>query len=488
VDIWDFYDEKSQKHNLMSHFCVFQRSQSRYSMILRFRNVNRYIMFLLDLIVISLLAWNIRAIYMLSPTGNGQETLQAYVAIFILIWVLLVFVRDPYPPVTFVNITKATLRHIFTHFLILNTLVFLLNSTWVSREFLLAHYLAVATGLLLLRFGFLILYREFGWFSRGKRRAVIIGNGEVSYKAARYLERPDSGYEFVGVFNDAADPTGRLPLLGAKSDCLDYCIHHDVREIFSTVMPESGEDFRQMIHQAEDACIRVKYLPDFKTLFARDVNLSMDNELLIIRFRDERLERIEHRMMKRTFDLIFTIALLISVLWWLIPILALAVWLSSKGPVFFVQKRSGRDGKVFDCYKFRTMHKNEEADTRAATLGDSRLTPLGAFLRCTSLDEIPQFWNVLKGDMSVVGPRPHMLSHTEAYRKLINRYMVRHFLKPGITGWAQTNGCRGDLTGNRMEERLRKDIWYMENWSFLLDVQIILKTIRQMVIGDQHAY
>lgn len=456
-------------------------------MILRFRNFTRNVMFLLDLVLITASAFAIRST-MAGPTDTGREGLLAHVALFDLVWILLVLVRDPYPPVTFVNVSKATLRHILTHFLVLNTLVFLMYSDLVSRDMLLLHYAVVATGVFLTRLGFLVLYREFGLFRRDKRKAVIIGNGEVSYKAARYLARPDSGYEFIGVFNDAPDPGGKLPLLGTKDECIDYCIRNEVREIFSTVMPETGEHFRQMIHRAEDACIRVKYLPDFKTIFAREVNLSMENELLIIRFRDEKLERIENRIVKRAFDLLFTGALFVTVLWWLLPIIAIAVRLSSRGPVFFVQQRSGRDGKVFDCYKFRTMHVNTEADFRAARPDDERFTGLGALLRRTSLDELPQFLNVLKGEMSVVGPRPHMLMHTEAYRRLINRYMVRHFLKPGITGWAQTNGCRGDLTGNRMEERLRKDIWYIENWSFLLDVQIILKTIRLMFVGDRNAY
>jgi putative colanic acid biosynthesis UDP-glucose lipid carrier transferase len=341
---------------------------------------------------------------------------------------------------------------------------------------------------LLSRYVFLFLYRRFSMFKYDKRRAVIIGNGEVSYKAASYLARPDSGYEFIGVFNDVNDKTGRLPILGMKSECIDYCVKHEVKEIFSTVMPESGEDFRDLINRAEQECIRVKFLPDFKMIFSRDVNMSMENDLLMIRFRDEKLEKIENRIVKRLFDISFTLLIGMTVLWWLIPLIAFFVRITSRGPVFFMQQRSGRDGKVFGCYKFRSMRVNDLADIKGAVVGDPRLTRLGAFLRRTSLDELPQFLNVLKGEMSVVGPRPHMLRHTEEYRMIINKYMVRHFLKPGITGWAQTNGFRGDLTGNKMEERVKKDIWYMENWSFLLDIQIILKTIRLILFGDKHAY
>jgi putative colanic acid biosynthesis UDP-glucose lipid carrier transferase len=457
-------------------------------MILRFRKVNRDFQFLLDLFLVNASAGICGSRFKESGMEPGEGTFNQYILLFNLFWLVLVLARDRYRPVTFVNVSKTTLQLLFTHFLILITAVFLLESQQVPRGFIISHYALLSLLVFGSRYLSLFLNRRFSLFRYDKRRAVIIGNGEVSYKTASYLARPDSGYEFVGVFNDVADATGRLPLLGKKEECIDYCIRNDVREIFSTLMPESGESFRDLINRAEQECIRVKFVPDFKMIFSRDVNMSMENDLLMIRFRDERLEKIENRIVKRTFDLAFTLLLLVTVLWWLLPILALLVKLGSPGPVFFIQKRSGRDGRVFDCYKFRSMHVNTDADRKAAERDDARLTPFGRFLRRTSLDELPQFFNVLKGDMSVVGPRPHMLAHTNEYRRMINRYMVRHFMKPGITGWAQTNGYRGDITGNRMEERVRKDIWYMENWSFLLDVLILLKTARLLVFGDRNAY
>jgi putative colanic acid biosynthesis UDP-glucose lipid carrier transferase len=387
-----------------------------------------------------------------------------------------------------VNVSKAAFRLLFTHFLLLVSVIYLFDRQEIPRSFIVLHYITLALLVLGSRYLYIFVYRRFSLFRYDKRRVVIIGNGDMSYKAASYLARPDSGYEFVGVFNDVTDSAQRLPILGKKSECIDYCVRHNVKEIFSTLMPESGEDFRDLINRAEQECIRVKFLPDFKMIFARDVNLSIDNDLLMIRFRDEQLEKFENRIIKRAFDLSLTLLLFITVLWWLIPLLSLLVVITSGFPVFFIQKRSGRDGRVFNCYKFRTMHLNPHADEKAVEPEDPRLTKFGAFLRRTSLDELPQFLNVLRGDMSIVGPRPHMLKHTREYSTIINRYMVRHFLKPGITGWAQTNGFRGDITGNRMEERVKKDIWYIENWSFLLDIQIILKTIRLMLSGDKHAY
>ena len=454
-------------------------------MILRFRKVTRYFLFLSDLLLIN---GSVGLGRFLSSAGIEDDAFLRYALLMNLLWILLVVIRDRYQPVTFVNVSKAAFRLLFTHFLLLVSVIYLFDRQEIPRSFIVLHYITLALLVLGSRYLYIFVYRRFSLFRYDKRRVVIIGNGDMSYKAASYLARPDSGYEFVGVFNDVTDSTQRLPILGKKSECIDYCVRHNVKEIFSTLMPESGEDFRDLINRAEQECIRVKFLPDFKMIFALDVNLSIDNDLLMIRFRDEQLEKFENRIIKRAFDLSLTLLLFITVLWWLIPLLSLLVVITSGFPVFFIQKRSGRDGRVFNCYKFRTMHLNPHADEKAVEPEDPRLTKFGAFLRRTSLDELPQFLNVLRGDMSIVGPRPHMLKHTREYSTIINRYMVRHFLKPGITGWAQTNGFRGDITGNRMEERVKKDIWYIENWSFLLDIQIILKTIRLMLSGDKHAY
>lgn len=454
-------------------------------MILRFRKVTRYFLFLSDLLLIN---GSVGLGRFLSSAGIEDDAFLRYALLMNLLWILLVVIRDRYQPVTFVNVSKAAFRLLFTHFLLLVSVIYLFDRQEIPRSFIVLHYITLALLVLGSRYLYIFIYRRFSLFRYDKRRVVIIGNGDMSYKAASYLARPDSGYEFVGVFNDVTDSAQRLPILGKKSECIDYCVRHNVKEIFSTLMPESGEDFRDLINRAEQECIRVKFLPDFKMIFARDVNLSIDNDLLMIRFRDEQLEKFENRIIKRAFDLSLTLLLFITVLWWLIPLLSLLVVITSGFPVFFIQKRSGRDGRVFNCYKFRTMHLNPHADEKAVEPEDPRLTKFGAFLRRTSLDELPQFLNVLRGDMSIVGPRPHMLKHTREYSTIINRYMVRHFLKPGITGWAQTNGFRGDITGNRMEERVKKDIWYIENWSFLLDIQIILKTIRLMLSGDKHAY
>jgi len=196
-----------------------------------------------------------------------------------------------------------------------------------------------------------------------------------------------------------------------------------------------------------------------------------------------------NRYIKRTFDLIFSCFVLFFILSWLYPLLAILIKLDSRGPVIFKQHRSGRDNKSFWCYKFRSMRVNSDCHHRQASRNDDRITALGRFLRRTSLDEFPQFINVLIGNMSVVGPRPHMLKHTEQYRYVIKNYMVRHYSKPGITGWAQINGYRGEtLQTEAMEKRVEHDIWYLENWSVYLDIKIILRTTSQVLRGHINAY
>lgn len=192
--------------------------------------------------------------------------------------------------------------------------------------------------------------------------------------------------------------------------------------------------------------------------------------------------------LKGAFDFVFAL-LAITLFSPLLIVIAVAIKLTSPGPVFFCQKRTGYRGTEFTMYKFRTMRVNSQADTVAASPGDSRVTSVGRLLRHTSFDEFPQFFNVLRGDMSVVGPRPHMLSQTEQYRRMLSRYMTRHAVKPGITGWAQINGCRGLAdTPQRMQQRFNLDIWYIRNRSFSLDLRIIARTALSILRGDPKAY
>ena len=187
---------------------------------------------------------------------------------------------------------------------------------------------------------------------------------------------------------------------------------------------------------------------------------------------------------KRAFDLIFSSLFILFIMPWLFPIIALLIRIDSKGPIIYKQLRHGRGNKTFRCYKFRTMIKNQESDTRQASRNDARVTRIGRFLRKSSLDEIPQFFNVLMGDMSVVGPRPHAVAHNEEYRKLVTYYMLRHKVLPGITGWAQVNGWRGETdTLDKMEKRVEFDLAYIRNWTLWWDVKIVFLTLFKGFVG-----
>lgn len=209
----------------------------------------------------------------------------------------------------------------------------------------------------------------------------------------------------------------------------------------------------------------------------------------ILYIREEPLRQVSNRFVKRAFDVAVSGAFLCTLFPVVYLFVALGIKLTSKGPVFFIQERSGENGRTFGCIKFRSMRVNDEADRVQATKNDPRKTRFGSFLRKSSIDELPQFINVLKGDMSIVGPRPHMLQHTELYSKLVNKYMVRHLIKPGITGWAQVTGYRGETHElSQMEGRVRRDIWYLENWSLLLDIRIMLLTVWNALKRDENAY
>jgi putative colanic acid biosynthesis UDP-glucose lipid carrier transferase len=196
-----------------------------------------------------------------------------------------------------------------------------------------------------------------------------------------------------------------------------------------------------------------------------------------------------NQFIKRAFDIFLSVAVLVGILSWLTPLLAILIKLDSKGTVFFKQKRNGLDYHEFYCYKFRSMRDNKEADIEQVSKNDSRITRVGSFLRKTSMDELPQFINVLKGDMSVVGPRPHMVSHTHMYAERIDKFMVRHFIKPGITGLAQVSGYRGEIeTDEDIVNRVKFDIFYVENWSLFLDIKIVFNTIYKAIVGDDKAY
>ncbi|MBO7607188.1 MAG: undecaprenyl-phosphate glucose phosphotransferase [Paludibacteraceae bacterium] len=326
------------------------------------------------------------------------------------------------------------------------------------------------------------------------RQLIILGAGSVAQKVYNAtVKNLEYGYRFIGFFDDRAKEDYKVdPSLvkGSLADVEKFAEEYGADEIICALPAGDDRKALPILRFAENNLIRFYIVPDFMRFIRKSVSLTtLADSIPIISLREEPLKAGMNRFLKRSFDIVFSLAFTVFVFPILFIVLGTIIKATSKGPIFFLQKRTGKEGKEFTCIKFRTMTVNKDADEKQATKGDARITKIGAFMRKTNLDEMPQFLNVLVGDMSIVGPRPHMLKHTEIYSHLIDKYMVRHFAKPGITGWAQVTGFRGETKDlSEMEGRIKQDVWYIENWTFWLDLKIIFKTVANMIKGEEKAY
>ncbi len=322
---------------------------------------------------------------------------------------------------------------------------------------------------------------------------IIVGEGPAAEEIFQYCEdQTVRGYRFRGVFHDQSLQGPLAPhQLGGIEAAKAFAVQNRIDILYCALPAKYREEITDLMEFCERNTIRFRVIPgpDSFISLVEATDLTFHGAVPVSRLRNEPLDRRGNRLLKRSFDIVFSFLVITLVFTWLFPLLALMVKLSSKGPVFFKQTRLGERKKKFTCYKFRSMQMNEEADSKQATKDDPRVTRVGAFLRTSNLDELPQFFNVLLGQMSVVGPRPHPLKLNDQFRDIIDKYMVRHFVRPGITGWAQVNGFRGETrTPELMEKRVELDVWYLENWSFKLDLKIVVKTMANMFRKDEMAY
>jgi putative colanic acid biosynthesis UDP-glucose lipid carrier transferase len=426
----------------------------------------------------------------------GNKKYLPIVLIFNLIWLMSANISGLYLKVLNKD-SILTFRNVFrTYFLFVSficfTILILIGSEayFITREYL--FYTLAIFGFLLgfWKVIFLLIRKSERASLMDTRNAVIIGAGRTGQDLHQYLLKNwDTGYRIVGFFDD--DPAKIIEkdlYLGDTKHCIAYAKQHKITEIFCTLPASDTERIEKLMLDADKNMIRFKSVPEYYD-YQKPTYIQSFGHIPIVSARAEPLENLLNRLIKRCFDVVFSLFIIIFVFSWLFPILALFIKLGSKGPVFFVQIRSGHNNNPFKCYKFRSMYVNSDADKTQATRNDIRVTKLGAFMRRTSLDELPQFFNVLIGNMSVVGPRPHMINHTEEYSALIDVFMVRHFLKPGITGWAQIKGFRGETkTVEAMNQRVEADLWYLENWSFLLDLKIVFLTVRDSLAGNENAF
>ncbi len=329
------------------------------------------------------------------------------------------------------------------------------------------------------------LLKKYRLLLRGNlRRVVIIGLNQKTDQLRNFFENnPEYGYNLLRTFNIAGK--NKVPI----EECLDYILENDIDEIYSSVAEIKNPDLLKLIDFADNNLKILKFLPDNKEIYSKKLDFTYYGFLPILSLRKIPMDEPFNKFIKRSFDVILSLVIIIGVLSWLTPLLGLIIKLESKGPVFFKQKRNGLDYQEFFCYKFRSMRPNPEAHLHQVRKDDERVTRVGRIIRKTSMDELPQFINVLKGEMSVVGPRPHMVSHTHMYAERIDKFMVRHFVKPGITGLAQVSGYRGEVENDSdIINRVKYDIFYLENWSLFLDIKIVFQTIYNAVRGDKKAY
>jgi len=419
------------------------------------------------------------------------------VLVFNLIWLLAANITGLYEQVLNKDAIKTYRGVIKTYAIFVSficfTIIILIGTKpyFITREYLFYSLALFGFLLGLWKLIFLGIRKSKRSLLYDTRSVVIVGGGRIGYDLYNFFsQNKERGYRLIGFFDDQPEKVKEKHLyLGATVDCIEYVIANKVDEIFCTLPNSMATEIEKLMLDADKNLIRFKFIPEYYDYAKKPTFIQSFGHIPVISVRPEPLENMLNRFVKRAFDTIFAIFIILFVFSWLFPILAIIIKLQSKGPVFFVQERSGRDNKPFKCYKFRSMRVNAESDKKQATRGDDRITRIGAFMRKTSLDELPQFFNVIMGNMSVVGPRPHMISHTEQYSQLIDTFMVRHFLKPGITGWAQIHGLRGETKNTEdMLARVEADVWYLENWSFLLDLKIVFLTVVHTFKGNENAF
>jgi putative colanic acid biosysnthesis UDP-glucose lipid carrier transferase len=318
------------------------------------------------------------------------------------------------------------------------------------------------------------------------RNTVIIGKSPEAISLRELFDnRPDYGYRFLGYFTKKESKNKEVYRL---ENLKSFVLENKIDEIYCSLDEIKNEELKDLVDFADENNKEIKFIPDTKEIFSKNLRIDYYEMFPVLSLKKTILHEPETKLFKRTFDIIFSLLVIVFLLSWLVPILAILIKLESKGPIFFKQGRPGLDEEEFFCFKFRSMKLNITTEQEASK-NDPRVTKMGKFIRKTSIDELPQFLNVLLGDMSVVGPRPHLWSQNKTYGNKINKYMVRHYVKPGITGLAQVKGFRGEIeTDDDMISRIKYDVYYIENWSIILDLKIIVQTVVNIFKGEEKAY
>ena len=427
----------------------------------------------------------------------GLSEINSYIefwAILNILWLVLSFICRTYASNTIINFeffTRRTVQVFLLWVIAILFYLFFLRKFDISRFVIFIIFINFSLGLLFNRFLFLGIHYHFKTKDFLLKRILIVGYNSIAKKLETYLEEEAFNIKLVGFVEDEENVTelSKHPILSDISKTIQIAKELNVEEIFSTITPEQNKFIYKLMSMAEKEFIRFKIVPDLSFFVNKQVHIDYIRDMPILSMRSEPLVDVGNRLKKRALDLVVSFLVIVFILSWLLPLLGILILLESKGPVIFSQLRSGKNNKQFKCLKFRSMRINNDADDKQATRNDARITKIGKFIRKTSLDEFPQFINVFKGEMSLVGPRPHMIKHTSDYSKIVDNFLIRQFLKPGITGWAQVNGHRGEIKDSEaIKMRVLNDLWYLENWNIWLDIRIIFLTIYKVIKGDENTF
>lgn len=399
-----------------------------------------------------------------------------------IVWLLLIGVFDAYKVMRFEPVEamlRRTTRMCLTHFPLFILMTYIIDFRDSSRMVFIYFFVLMLAGMLLYR---VVLFQALKYLRRrgvNHKVVAIVGYNDNAKDIYEVLTADIAyGYRVMGFFTDENVNPREVRYIGNLDSIEAHLKRGIIEEMYIALAITNARRVQGIFRLCDRYGVRVKIIPDFqKYTSSHHVQIHYYSHIPVLRMRSEPLTYLANQLAKRAFDIVFSLGVIVCLVSWIVPISALIIRFTSKGPVIFRQLRSGVDGKIFTCYKLRTMEHDAQVIPSGTLKNDPRVTPFGRFLRRSKIDELPQFFNVLAGTMSVVGPRPHMLIHTEKYSELINEFNVRHYVKPGITGWAQTVG---ELTPEKklheMREKVKNDIWYIENWSFLLDMKIILNT------------
>jgi len=444
----------------------------------RYSGYIRPFSYLIDLIII-----NVLAIYIMPFHAN-----EIYYSVFIsFTWFIIAAnlgFYEVYRYTKVIAILNCTLKQGILFALFCLVLEYFYSETSNQKRVVLFVVLSIVLILLFKLSIYYFLQKFRVLFGGNSRTVVLLGNNKnINPLKTFFTENPDYGYKLIKVFTLEDHKKQRI------DECLSFALENKTDEIYCAMTDLSDSQISDIIYFADNNLKTLKFIPNEKQILSRSVKFEYYDYIPIISLRNILQDETLNKIIKRVFDLLFSTLIIVGLLSWLTPILAIIIKWESKGPLFFVQKRNGLNYKEFNCYKFRSMEVNDKADLDLASKNDVRITKVGKFIRKTSIDELPQFFNVLLGEMSVVGPRPHMVSVANLYALKVDKFMVRHFVKPGITGLAQTKGFRGEVeTDEDIINRVKYDIFYMENWSILLDIKIIFNTIFNTLKGDEKAY